>query len=126
MIGELTLWVLRQACLQVHAWQQQGFAADPCRGSTSPAISLQSSDFITQLTDLLDETQLDPQWLEIEITESVLMQSPTAAIVTLKKLRNLGIHLAIDDFGTGYSSLAYLQTVPGACTENRSLFYQRY
>ncbi len=111
MIGELTLWVLRQACLQVHAWQQQGLP--PIRVAVNVSgHQLQSSDFITQLTDLLDETQLDPQWLEIEITESVLMQSPTAAIATLKKLRNLGIHLAIDDFGTGYSSLAYLKRFP--------------
>ncbi|WP_321530353.1 EAL domain-containing protein [uncultured Desulfuromonas sp.] len=111
MIGELTLWVLRQACLQVHAWQKQGLP--PIRVAVNVSgHQLQSSDFITVLTDLLNETGLDPQWLEIEITESVLMQSPTAAIATLNKLRKLGIHLAIDDFGTGYSSLAYLKRFP--------------
>nr|WP_320048915.1 EAL domain-containing protein [uncultured Desulfuromonas sp.] len=111
MIGELTNWVLRQACLQVLNWQDQGLP--PIRVAVNVSgHQLQSHDMIPQLTAILDETGLDPQWLEIEITESVLMQNPSVAIATLKKIRNLGIHLAIDDFGTGYSSLAYLKRFP--------------
>jgi diguanylate cyclase (GGDEF)-like protein len=111
MIGELTNWVLRQSCLQVQKWQQQGLP--PIRVAVNVSgHQLQSSALIPQLTEILNETNLDPQWLEIEVTESVLMQNPSVAIATLKKLRNLGIHLAIDDFGTGYSSLAYLKRFP--------------
>ena len=76
------------------------------------ARQFQQSSFIASVAAILKETQLDPAWLEIEITESSIMKDPDPAIEKLLELKMMGIKVAIDDFGTGYSSLNYLKRLP--------------
>jgi len=104
-------WILKEACAQTRAWQQQGL--QPGR----VAVNLSARQFAqaTLLDDIqtaLQESGLDPCWLELEITESMVMHDPEDAVRLLKELKAMGITLAIDDFGTGYSSLAYLKRFP--------------
>ncbi len=104
-------WVLRTACAQGYVWQAAGFS--PLR----IAVNLSGHQFnqprLSRLVvDILKETGLDPSYLELEITESALMQNPKAAIAMLSKLKSLGLQISIDDFGTGYSSLSYLRQFP--------------
>ncbi|OQY22750.1 MAG: hypothetical protein B6I37_06645 [Desulfobacteraceae bacterium 4572_35.2] len=111
VIGDLTEWVLYEACTQSQKWQQQGLP--PIRVAVNVSgHQLQNRELVGQLKKVLESTGLDPELLEIEVTESVLMQNPDAASSILKEIRKLGIHLSIDDFGTGYSSLAYLKRFP--------------
>ncbi|WP_333609381.1 putative bifunctional diguanylate cyclase/phosphodiesterase [Arsukibacterium sp.] len=103
--------VLRKACLDVKRWIDQGLF----QGRV--AVNLSAKQFMLpflceQIDDILQQTELPSYHLELEITEGTVMQSPTLAIDTMKKLRARGIHLAMDDFGTGYSSLAYLKQFP--------------
>lgn len=103
--------VLRKACLDVKRWLDQGLF----HGRV--AVNLSAKQFMLpflcdQIDDILQQTNLASYHLELEITEGTVMQSPTLAIDTMKKLRARGIHLAMDDFGTGYSSLAYLKQFP--------------
>lgn len=107
-IGEV---VLRKACQDVKAWIDQ----ELFHGRV--AVNLSAKQFMLpflceQIDDVLQQTELPSYHLELEITEGTVMQSPTMAIDTMKKLRARGIHLAMDDFGTGYSSLAYLKQFP--------------
>jgi len=103
-IGE---WVLRTACKQNKEWQEQGYR--PMVVSVNLSMrQFYQTDFIEKITSILSETQLDPEYLELEITESVAMHADTASNV-LKELRKIGVKVAIDDFGTGYSSLSYLK-----------------
>ena len=107
-IGE---WVLKTACLQNKAWQEQGFP--PVRMSVNiSARQFRQADLVDMIDRVLEETGLDPEWLELEITESVIMEDFGEVIMTLTDLKVRGVHLAIDDFGTGYSSLAYLKLFP--------------
>jgi diguanylate cyclase (GGDEF)-like protein len=104
-------WVLQRACRQNRAWQDQGLA--PLRVS----VNLSGKQFGQKGLDemisaTLMETGLDPQWLELEITESAIMKNAEVSILILSKIREMGIALAIDDFGTGYSSLSYLKHFP--------------
>lgn len=111
VIGDLTEWVLYEACTQSQKWQQQGLP--PIRVAVNVSgHQLQNRELVGQLKNVLASTGLDPELLEVEVTESVLMQNPDAASSILKEIRKLGIHLSIDDFGTGYSSLAYLKRFP--------------
>ncbi|MBL8804008.1 MAG: bifunctional diguanylate cyclase/phosphodiesterase [Planctomycetes bacterium] len=103
--------VLRQACRQNKEWQRQGLA--PVRMAVNlSSIQFQQPQLAGVIRRVLDETGLDAPWLELELTESLLMQNSHGAIETLKRLRSAGVHLSIDDFGTGYSSLAYLKRFP--------------
>ena len=107
-IGEV---ILRKACQDVKSWIDQGLF------SGKVAVNLSSRQFslpllCEQIDQILAETGLPSFHLELEITEGTVMQSPTLAIDTMKKLRARGMHLAMDDFGTGYSSLAYLKQFP--------------
>jgi len=107
-IGE---WVLRTACRQNKAWQDEGLT--PVR----IAVNLSGKQFDQQALDeaiaaILMETGLAPEWLEIEITESAVMKNAELSIGMLRKLKEMGITFAIDDFGTGYSSLSYLKHFP--------------
>jgi len=111
LIVALSQWVLRSACLQSRAWQAQGLPPI-CMSVNVSAIDFRQPDFVERLTRTLAETGLDSTQLELEITESVLMQNVTATITTLHALKLLGVRLAVDDFGTGYSSLSYLQRFP--------------
>jgi EAL domain-containing protein (putative c-di-GMP-specific phosphodiesterase class I) len=107
-IGE---WVLRTACRQVKAWIDAG--VPPLRVAVNvSARQLRKQDFPDIVASALIESGLPAQLLEIEITESAVMEEPEEARLILDKLKAMGITLAIDDFGTGYSSLAYLKLFP--------------
>jgi diguanylate cyclase (GGDEF)-like protein/PAS domain S-box-containing protein len=104
-------WVLRTSCAQNMAWQDAGFT--PMRLSVNfSARQFQQPTFITDVAQILKDTNLDPRWLELELTESSIMKNPEEAIVKLHELKLMGIKVAIDDFGTGYSSLNYLKRFP--------------
>ncbi len=104
-------WVLKTACHQVRAWQDQGLA--PLR----VAVNLSSRQFRYRdlagiVRDVLKAARLEPERLELELTESMIMQDALHTRDTLEALKTLGVHLSIDDFGTGYSSLNYLRSFP--------------
>ncbi len=107
-IGE---WILRTACLQAKAWQTAGFNHITMAVNIS-ARQFQHPEFTRIVATTLQQTGLEPQFLELEITESVAMHDAEKTIATLIELRNLGLQLSIDDFGTGYSSLSYLKRFP--------------
>lgn len=106
-IGE---WVLKTACLQQVAWRRQGLMLSMAVNLS--AVQFRTPDLIDRIATLLDATGIDPANLELELTESALVQDPVEAADTLQRLRNLGVGIAIDDFGTGYSSLSYLKRFP--------------
>jgi len=109
LIVPLGYWVMRTACRQAVQWQ----AAGALRVSVNvSARQLGDPQFLERTMDILREEGLPPNLLEIELTETVLMDNMEAGAYTLRRLSQLGIHLAIDDFGTGYSSLAYLRQLP--------------
>lgn len=107
-IGE---WVLRTACLQNKEWKEKGYVYDFISVNVS-AVQLQKSDFVNMVKKVLKETGTKPQSLEIEITESVMMESLDLNLNALNELRSMGFRVALDDFGTGYSSLNYLKNLP--------------
>ncbi len=111
LIAPIGRWVLQEACRQTRAWQDAGLAVVPVAVNLS-ALEFRQRDMVTEIAAVLQRTGLKPQWLEIELTESALMQPLGAANETLKALKALGVRLSIDDFGTGYSSLAYLKRYP--------------
>lgn len=107
-IGE---WVLRTACATAKKWQDKGLP--PIRMAVNiSGIQFHRSDIVSLVADVLKKTRLDPQWLELELTESVFIKDIQAAIEILDQLHQQGVYLAIDDFGTGYSSLSYLRQFP--------------
>jgi EAL domain-containing protein (putative c-di-GMP-specific phosphodiesterase class I) len=105
-VGE---WVLRASCKQAHAWQDAGFQGIHIAVNLS-TLQFKQPDFAGLVLSILNENGLDPALgaIELELTETLLMNNAVAAIETLIKLREAGIHFSIDDFGTGYSSLSYL------------------
>jgi EAL domain-containing protein (putative c-di-GMP-specific phosphodiesterase class I) len=110
MIVTLGAWVLEEACRQAKAWVDLGL---PYKVSVNVSL-LQFShpNFVLAVLNAVKETGLLPTYLELEITESVLMSQPTEVNKILMRLKDEGIQLAMDDFGTGYSSLAYLRDLP--------------
>jgi diguanylate cyclase (GGDEF)-like protein/PAS domain S-box-containing protein len=104
-------WVLRQACEQARAWMDAGLPVATMAVNVS-AKEFRDQHFLEGLFRILDETDLDPRLLELELTESVLMKHSESAALILKTLRNRGVQVAVDDFGTGYSSLSYLRKFP--------------
>ncbi len=104
-------WVLWEACRQAKAWQDEGYRPTLMAVNIS-VIQLQDSGFVAAVREILKKTQLDPQWLELELTESAIMENPEQIVGILEDLKALGLRLSIDDFGTGYSSLAYLRRFP--------------
>jgi len=104
-------WVLREACRQSRAWLDAGLPPMPMAVNIS-AIEFRSQDFIDSIRTVLQETKLEPQCLELELTESVLMKYAESTVSMLKALKSIGVQLAVDDFGTGYSSLSYLSQFP--------------
>ena len=104
-------WVLRTACRQAQAWRDAGVHIDRI-GVNISVLQFAQEDFPELVSQILQETRLDPPVLELEITESVLMKDAHRAVDTLKKLKAIGVQLAIDNFGTGYSSLSYLNEFP--------------
>jgi EAL domain-containing protein (putative c-di-GMP-specific phosphodiesterase class I) len=104
-------WVLRAACKQYVEWHKAGCAP----GSIAVNVSgrqLRSEHFIRMVRDVLESTQMPTSALELELTESFLMENEDQVMRTLNELRALGLHLSVDDFGTGYSSLSYLKRFP--------------
>jgi diguanylate cyclase (GGDEF)-like protein/PAS domain S-box-containing protein len=111
LIIPLGEWVLKTACTQAQAWQEAGYA--PIRMAVNVSgLQFKRLDFVDMVESTLRETGFDPNLLEIELTESIIMENVKDAIMTLADLKVRGIHLAIDDFGTGYSSLVYLKNFP--------------
>jgi diguanylate cyclase (GGDEF)-like protein len=104
-------WVLQQACKQTVLWQQDGYPAWTVAVNISPKQFWQA-DLLDTIEKVLAETGFDPALLELEITESAIMQDAEKAIETMRRIREQGIKLAIDDFGTGYSSLSCLRRFP--------------
>ncbi|PDV99338.1 sensor domain-containing protein [Candidatus Chloroploca asiatica] len=107
-IGE---WCLRELCRQIGVWDAAGLPAVRIAVNVS-ALQFSQQDFIATLTQILAETNVAAERIEIELTESMLMGNVEAVMRQLSSLRSLGLSLAIDDFGTGFSSLAYLQRLP--------------
>jgi diguanylate cyclase (GGDEF)-like protein/PAS domain S-box-containing protein len=104
-IGE---WVLRTACLQARTWQDAGLPAVPVAVNVS-AIQMRQQGFCELIRRVLAETSLDAKYLELELTEGLLMTNVDVIFTVIQELRELGVKLTIDDFGTGYSSLNYLR-----------------
>jgi len=111
LIVPLGEWVLKTACTQNKAWQDQGIPPLVMSVNLSPR-QLRQKNLMAMITGVLDKIGLAPRFLELEITESMIMHHADKAIAILQQLHQLGIHLSIDDFGTGYSSLAYLKRFP--------------
>jgi diguanylate cyclase (GGDEF)-like protein/PAS domain S-box-containing protein len=107
-------WVLREACTQNKAWQEAGLPALRVSSNLSARMFRQPG-LAEMVAGVLEETGLDPDYLDLELTESSVMSNAEAAIETLRALRALGVHVSIDDFGTGYSSLNYLKRFPADC-----------
>jgi len=111
LIVPIGRWVLRTACAQSALWRHEGLPA------LRMAVNLSARQFsddglIDDIADALAQAELAPNGLELEITESMVMQNPERAVTTLNRLREMGISVSIDDFGTGYSSLGYLKRFP--------------
>jgi EAL domain-containing protein (putative c-di-GMP-specific phosphodiesterase class I)/AmiR/NasT family two-component response regulator len=103
--------VLRTACAQARQWHDMGLA-DFCVAVNVSPRQLQEENFVKTVAQILDDAGLGSEFLEIEVTETSLMQNPEVGIKTLTRLREMGVKIAIDDFGTGYSSLGYLKRLP--------------
>jgi EAL domain-containing protein (putative c-di-GMP-specific phosphodiesterase class I) len=104
-------WVLRESCRQAKAWQEAGLPDIEMAVNVS-SVEFRNDDFLEGISTILKETGLDPRYLELELTESVLMQHAEFSVPLLRKLKAMGVRLAVDDFGTGYSSLSYLRQFP--------------
>jgi diguanylate cyclase (GGDEF)-like protein len=106
-IGE---WVLKSACAQAQAWRAHGYALRVAVNFS--AHQFRQKNLVDMIVGVLNETGLAPKYLDVELTESVLMQSDETHLANLQRLEELGVKIAVDDFGTGYSSLSYLKRFP--------------
>ena len=104
-------WVLYTACRQAQTWREAGLPPLPISVNLS-VIQFTHPNLVSEISKVLEQTKIPPDQLELEITESVLMQDTTLAVSILNKLSALGIKISIDDFGTGFSSLNYLKNLP--------------
>ncbi len=111
LIVPLGEWVLRTTCEQNKAWQRAGLKPVSVAVNLS-ARQFKQQDLVELVTRILQETELDPSYLELELTESMVMQNVEATIATLNQFKAIGVKLSIDDFGIGYSSLNYLKHFP--------------
>ena len=111
IIIALGLWVLRTACQQQVAWHRSGLPAIKMSVNVSPR-QFKEPNFADTVAAVLTETNMDPSLLELEITESLIMEDVARAVAMMNRLRDLGVQLSIDDFGTGYSSLSSLKNFP--------------
>jgi diguanylate cyclase (GGDEF)-like protein/PAS domain S-box-containing protein len=104
-------WVLRTACRQNKAWQQAAYPPF-CITVNLSAQQFRQPGLVELISRVLQETELDPEWLELEVTENIAMQDIEHTIPNVRKITDLGINFSIDDFGTGYSSLSHLKRLP--------------
>jgi len=116
-------WVLVEACKQARAWLDAGAGVVPVSVNVS-AAEFGAKDFLSRVRAVLIATGVEPQNLELELTESVLMEDAEAAVATLGKLKAMGVRVAIDDFGTGYSSFTYLRRFPSDVLKLHQSFVQ--
>ncbi len=114
LIEAIGAWVLREGCRQRKAWLDAGLAS--CRVAINlSAMQMRQPDLVDMVRDVLAETGLPAECLELEITESVMVEDPEAVVEKLHEFRRMGIAIALDDFGTGYSSLSYIKRFPLDC-----------
>ncbi|BEV73476.1 MULTISPECIES: EAL domain-containing protein [unclassified Paludibacterium] len=111
LIKPIGAWVLRHACRQLTAWDREGLSVPRVAVNLS-ARQFEQANLIGLVAEALQQTDLAPHRLELEITESMIMQNPVETVRILNELKHLGVKLAIDDFGTGYSSLSILKRFP--------------
>jgi len=111
LIIQIGHWVLREACRQARAWQNAGLRPLPIAVNVS-AVEFREKGFVEGVRAILSETGLEARYLELELTEGVLMEDAESTASVLQELKRMGVHLAVDDFGTGYSSLSYLRQFP--------------
>jgi diguanylate cyclase (GGDEF)-like protein/PAS domain S-box-containing protein len=111
LISMVDRWVMRAVCKQISTWCQAGLPPVVVSVNMS-AIEFNQINLAQEVQQILTDTGVDPQWLEIELTETTLMKQSAHVLGTLEALQKLGVRLSIDDFGTGYSSLAYLKRYP--------------
>ncbi len=112
LIAPLGRWVLETACRQAVAWRAKTTGAPLVMSVNLSARQFVQADLVDEVSGILTMTGLEPSELELEITESVLMDQSESGVRTLRRLRELGVRLVLDDFGTGYSSLSYLKHLP--------------
>jgi diguanylate cyclase (GGDEF)-like protein len=126
LINSIGNLVLAEACRQLHLWQQEKITDYPLTMSVNLSVKqFAQPDLIEEIDLILDQTQLNPEFLKLEITESAIMENDKSASVILQKLRERHIQLSIDDFGTGYSSLSYLHSFPVEYLKIDRSFIQR-
>jgi EAL domain-containing protein (putative c-di-GMP-specific phosphodiesterase class I) len=111
LIVPIGRWVLREACLQMRTWLDAGMTIQNIAVNVS-AVELRDEGFFDHVLDVLAATGLESQFLEIELTETVLMKHIESTAAVLQRLRERGVRVSLDDFGTGYSSLSYLHRFP--------------
>ena len=111
LIIQIGRWVLRETCRQAREWQDAGLPFKRVSVNVS-AVEFRDKAFVEGVRTILSETGLEAQYLDLELTEGVLMEDVESSAALLRELKTIGVHLAVDDFGTGYSSLSYLQEFP--------------
>lgn len=111
LIGPIGIWVLETACKQTKKWHEKGYKNLKI-GVNISAHQFEQENFVDIVRRVLIDTNLEPKYLDLEITESIAMKNEIAVITKLKKLKKLGVKVSMDDFGTGYSSLSYLNRFP--------------
>lgn len=110
-ISQVSQWMLNAVCNQAVSWKKQGLTSLNFAVNISPLLFV-NPQFVETIVEILNETKLDPQQLELEITETTLINDFKSTVKILKRMRDLGVNIALDDFGTKYSSLNYLQQLP--------------
>lgn len=111
LIAKIDQWMMKESCKTVLSWQKEGMDTGVLSLNVS-VKQLSDENFVNDIKQIMKETQFNPKFLELEITESQLMKDPESTIGVLKELKALNITISIDDFGTGYSSLSYLKRLP--------------
>ncbi|MBU5313951.1 EAL domain-containing protein [Tissierella carlieri] len=111
LIIEIGRWVLKEACRQNKQWQKEGYSPVIVSVNVS-AIQFEQTNFVEMVKEILEETELEPKYLELEITERIAMDRVEEKLLKMKELKSMGVRISIDDFGTGYSSLAYFTRFP--------------
>lgn len=111
LIARVGAWVMRQSCMLNKKWQDEGLPLNKVAVNVS-LMQFRQYDFVKMVQQCLQETGLDPEWLELEISESCVSDDIETSMVCLQELKELGVSITLDDFCTGYSSLSYLCKLP--------------